>query len=194
MTEQRALPFFTALAIVLVACFLGAITWAALRTAEPPHEQPRGRPRTHEITEPNLADLPATEALMTYLSAVREQQIADVGAYIAAVQEAELAAYLEAITPPPPPVIYTAPQPSVAGACGGATNGADQFIQRESGGQPYIANGGGTAASPFDAGRAFGCYQIIPSTWAAACSDITTYDPASQARCASRLPLSAWAL
>jgi hypothetical protein len=98
------------LAVVVLTVFVGALLWAALRAGPPIHRRPSEHRRTHEITEPNLADLPATEALMTYLSAVREQQIRDVGAYIAAVQEAELAAYLEAITPPPPPApTYSAP-------------------------------------------------------------------------------------
>jgi hypothetical protein len=94
--------------------------------------------------------------------------------------------------PPPPPdpapvrptPVYTA----VTGACGGATNGADQFIARESGGNPNIYNGGGSGA--------WGCYQIMPATWAGAgCNEIGTFGsatPAQQAQCASRLSLSAW--
>src|SRR4029077_13439629 len=106
--------------------------------------------------------------------------------------------YVNAVAAAQVPSTSTSSAPSGGysggGACGGASNGADQYIHRESGGDPTIANGGGHAASPFDAGRAWGCYQILPSTWASSCSDITTYDPASQARCASRLPDSAWAL
>jgi soluble lytic murein transglycosylase-like protein len=75
----------------------------------------------------------------------------------------------------------------VSGACGGATNGADQFIGHESGGNPNIYNTGGSGA--------WGCYQIMPATWASSCSDLGQHgsaSPQAQAQCASRLPLSAW--
>jgi hypothetical protein len=75
----------------------------------------------------------------------------------------------------------------VTGACGGATNGADQFIGRESGGNPGIYNSQGSGA--------WGCYQIEAGTWDANCTGIGAYgsaSPAQQAACASRLPLSAW--
>lgn len=68
------------------------------------------------------------------------------------------------------------------GECGGATNGADRFIQRESGGNPYVVN---------SSSGAFGCYQIMPYVWDANCRDLG-HDPQGQAACASRLPLSAW--
>lgn len=74
------------------------------------------------------------------------------------------------------------------GACGGATNGADAFINRESKGNPTIYNTQGSGA--------WGCYQIMPGTWASSCSDLGQHGSASasvQAACASRLPLSAWA-
>ncbi len=76
---------------------------------------------------------------------------------------------------------------SSTGACGGATNGADQYIARESGGDPGAVNSGSGA---------YGCYQIMPSTWAASCSDLGSQSGSSastQAQCASRLPSSAWA-
>lgn len=75
----------------------------------------------------------------------------------------------------------------VSGPCGGATNGADAFIARESGGDPNVWNGSGSSA--------WGCYQIIDSTWASSCSDLGAHGsapPEVQAQCASRLPLSAW--
>ena len=75
---------------------------------------------------------------------------------------------------------------SVGGACGGATNGADAYIGRESGGNPNARNSSG----------AWGCYQIMPGTWSGSCSDLGQYGSAStsaQAACASRLPSSAWA-
>ena len=75
---------------------------------------------------------------------------------------------------------------SVGGACGGATNGADAYIGRESGGNPNARNPSG----------AWGCYQIMPGTWSSSCSDLGQHGSAStsaQAECASRLPSSAWA-
>jgi hypothetical protein len=75
---------------------------------------------------------------------------------------------------------------SVGGACGGATNGADAYIGRESGGNPNARNPSG----------AWGCYQIMPGTWSSSCSDLGQYGSAStsaQAACASRLPSSSWA-
>jgi len=96
-------------------------------------------------------------------------------------------------------LVFDAPHPQVVrsgahyahgsstGACGGATNGADQYIARESGGDPGAVNSGSGA---------YGCYQIMPSTWAANCSDLGGQSGSSastQAQCASRLPPSAWA-
>ena len=75
---------------------------------------------------------------------------------------------------------------NVGGACGGATNGADAYIGRESGGNPNARNSSG----------AWGCYQIMPGTWSSSCSDLGQHGSAStsaQAQCASRLPSSAWA-
>src|SRR6266540_1321354 len=75
---------------------------------------------------------------------------------------------------------------NVGGACGGATNGADAYIGRESGGNPNARNPSG----------AWGCYQIMPGTWSSSCSDLGSYGSAStsaQAACASRLPSSSWA-
>jgi hypothetical protein len=75
---------------------------------------------------------------------------------------------------------------SVGGACGGAANGADRFIGAESGGNPNARNASG----------AWGCYQIMPGTWASSCSDLGQHGSAStqaQAACASRLPSSSWA-
>ena len=75
---------------------------------------------------------------------------------------------------------------SVGGACGGASNGADAYIGRESGGNPNARNASG----------AWGCYQIMPGTWSSSCSDLGQHGSASteaQAQCASRLPSSSWA-
>ena len=87
--------------------------------------------------------------------------------------------------PAPQPQRVSAPSGGSDG-CGGATNGADQYIQRESGGNPNISN---------TSSGAYGCFQILPSTWASSCSDLgQEYGsaPSTQAECASRLPLSAW--
>ncbi len=93
--------------------------------------------------------------------------------------------------PHPEVAITTAPRHSYAhgsstGACGGATNGADQYIGRESGGDPGAVN---------SSSGAYGCYQIMPGTWASSCSDLGAQSGSSastQAQCASRLPPSAW--
>jgi hypothetical protein len=93
------------------------------------------------------------------------------------------------------PVSAPAPAPRYSaegsGACGGATNGADQFIGRETRGSADPVNQDNLSGS-----GAHGCYQITPSTWAASCGDLGGLAGSSagtQARCASRLPLSAWA-
>lgn len=78
------------------------------------------------------------------------------------------------------------PAGNVGGGCGGATNGADRYIGRESGGNPNARNPSG----------AWGCYQIMPGTWSSSCSDLGSHGSAStsaQAQCASRLPQNAWA-
>jgi soluble lytic murein transglycosylase-like protein len=79
----------------------------------------------------------------------------------------------------------TSTSSSVGGACGGASNGADAYIGRESGGNPNARNPSG----------AWGCYQIMPGTWSSSCSDLGAHGSAStsaQAQCASRLPASSW--
>jgi hypothetical protein len=123
----------------------------------------------------------------------------DVATYAADVARVELAdavgTYLASIPPPVPPTAVGPNLPSVpavgvtpTGACGGATNGADRYIGRESGGNPGIYNSEGSGA--------WGCYQIEPGTWeGAGCDAFGSYGSANaqeQAECASRLPLSAW--
>lgn len=121
--------------------------------------------------------------IVTYTAAVERQEVIDYLAYVSAQEAAQKAT--ESVSGAP----VTAPQASSAtsGPCGGATNGADQYILRESGGDPTATNPSG----------ARGCYQIMPGTWAGSCSDLGdqySATPATQAACASRLPLSAWAL
>lgn len=83
---------------------------------------------------------------------------------------------------------YSAPSGGVTGVCGGATNGADRYIGRESGGNPNVYNSQGSGA--------WGCYQLMPEHFrpGGSCSDMSygSATPAQQAQCASRLPLSAW--
>lgn len=114
---------------------------------------------------------------------------------------AELINYLLSLPPDPPPVVVEAqPQtepveveqaPVASGPCGGATNGADQYIGRETYGSGDPVN-----QDNLEGSGAHGCYQILPSTWEASCSDLGPLygsDADTQAKCASRLPLSAWA-
>lgn len=181
---KRALVSFVA---VLAVVIVGSVTWAAMRSSEPPHVRPAEsrrelRPLRALLIEEAL-DRPSSEleALMRYLQARKlSDDMASVVAYADYLNALEAAAARAAA--------YRAPQPRATGPCGGATNGADQFIQRESGGDPYISNTGGSGA--------YGCYQIMPGTWTGACSDLGAQQdasPSTQAQCASRLPLSAWA-
>src|SRR5215211_588133 len=74
---------------------------------------------------------------------------------------------------------------SVGGACGGATNGADSYIGRESGGNPNARNPSG----------AWGCYQIMPGTWSSSCSDLGQHVSAgteAHAHYTSPLPEGLW--
>jgi hypothetical protein len=132
-------------------------------------------------------------AAVGFVTAIRGQEIA---AYVSAVEAAEAeaawvaelarqaaAARVQAQAAHPAGRAVT---PS-SGACGGATNGADRFIGRESGGSSNVYNQQGSGA--------WGCYQIMPGTWASSCSDLGAHGSAgagAQAACASRLPLSAW--
>ncbi len=121
----------------------------------------------------------ATAAYLDALEADRLKREAD---------EAEAQAQARANMAPAPPAGPSGNRPSsAAGPCGGATNGADAYIWRESRGDPGVYNTGGSGA--------YGCYQIMPATWAASCSDLGPLEgssPQAQAACASRLPLSAW--
>jgi hypothetical protein len=125
-----------------------------------------------------------------YVVALQIQEGAD---YVSAIQEAEAKAAREALVRQRNTIdIGTALGPVYrssggTGECGGATNGADQYIQRESHGQADVWNTQGSGA--------WGCYQIMPFVWQANCTDLGTHGQASasaQAQCASRLPISAW--
>jgi hypothetical protein len=136
---------------------------------------------------------PADSALVAANQAAAEQR------WVAGAQAREMELFLQAAAdaeaaqgqPPPAAPARTGRTggggggTAVSGPCGGATNGADAYIGRESGGNPNARNASG----------AWGCYQIMPGTWAASCSDVGSFGSASpqqQAACASRLPQSAW--
>lgn len=132
---------------------------------------------------------PALEVAEAFAAYVTASDAARVGDYLTG----RIAGWVASRPPPPPtPAPYTqnpsVQYPAVQGACGGATNGADQFIQRESGGDPSALNPSG----------AWGCYQLMPEHFApgGTCDDMPygSATPAQQAECASRLPLSAWNL
>lgn len=145
-------------------------------------------------TDP-VAQLGTTETLVAYSHALDVQRV---GGYIAALIGADVVHFIEAreqaaatvapISSPPVSAPASPPMSTYTGACGGATNGADQFIQRESGGNPQVFNPSG----------AYGCYQIMPGTWSGAgCDELGQYgnaSPSAQAACASRLDLAAWNL
>lgn len=174
-----------ALAALLLSGFLHAAQPAAASEPAPP--QPLSTLPIIGGGEIVLAQI------IEYSQAV--EQARAVEAAVAIAQAAEVARLeAEAALERERARVYVAPQRSapsvVSGACGGATNGADQFIQRESGGDPNVYNSGGSGA--------WGCYQLMPMHFGpgGACSDMTygAASPAQQAECASRLPLSAWAL
>ena len=181
---KRVLLVLTVVALVLVG------TWAAFK---PPHLE-HAEARASRSAPPSTTTTTATPMLTP-------AQAQSLGAYMDSIKFDEFLqstnAFLASLAPPPvaqavPAPAYTVPSYApvasggATGACGGATNGADQFIQRESGGDPNALNPSG----------AWGCYQIMPGTWAGAgCNDLGAYGSASaavQAECASRLSLSAW--
>lgn len=178
-------------AVVTFICVLILCVGVALATTGGGSSRPAPEVAARAtIPTTTTIDPVAASQLTGDLTAIAREQVAD---YIAAVERDELAAFVASIPPPAPS--FVAPEPvspqvtsSVGGACGGATNGADQFIARESGGDPNALNPSG----------AYGCYQIMPGTWAGAgCDDLGAYgsaSPAAQAACASRLSLSAWNL
>lgn len=130
---------------------------------------------------------------------VHDVQVDEVARYLVAVAEAEHAAEQARLAAQPTVRIpdsgfrnpESTPSAGAGGACGGATNGADQYIGRETRGSADPANQYNLQGS-----GAWGCYQLMPEHFApgGTCSDFV-YGQASaaqQAECASRLPLSAW--
>jgi len=182
-------------ALVVLAMF--TVTFAPSASAQPKHRDPAvpweagGQEAgiwmdkvSALIAEQQYeAAMQAIGNIVNYVNAMIAEQQAEAAraAEVARVQQQQVAQQ------PAPRVQPSAPTGGAPGACGGATNGADQFIHRESGGNPNISNSGGSGA--------YGCYQIMPATWASSCRDLGPEigsSPATQAQCASRLPLSAW--
>jgi hypothetical protein len=185
------------IAVALVAALTTATVTAAHSS---PHDPPSYPPEAgaqiagHTIEYATYMTQLATYDMLTTIGTYTTWQAA-IDAAAAAQAQAEAAAQAAAAraraVPESGPARAAAPPTGgTTGACGGATNGADQYIHRESGGNPNIVNG---------SSGAYGCYQILPSTWASSCRDInggtpSGSTPAEQAACASRLPLSAWNL
>lgn len=174
--------------VVLVAAVAGAAGYRAQdsgsgkRLDELSQERPAAA--THFPVDGALIAASRAADVKRYLDAVQAQQLDEFFQAVAAAEAEQAAA--AAKKPAVAPTGRGGGGSSVGGACGGATNGADAYIGRESGGNPNARNASG----------AWGCYQIMPGTWSSSCSDLGQYGSAStsaQAACASRLPSSAWA-
>jgi soluble lytic murein transglycosylase-like protein len=174
---------------VIVAAVAGAAGYraqdsgSARRLDELSKERPAAA--THFPVEGAVSAASQAADVKRFLDAVQAQQL---DAFFQAVlaAQAEQAAAAANAKKPAAPTGRGGGGSNVGGACGGATNGADAYIGRESGGNPNARNASG----------AWGCYQIMPGTWSSSCSDLGQYGSAStsaQAACASRLPSSAWA-
>jgi hypothetical protein len=174
--------------VVIVAAIAGA---AGYRVSSGPAK------RLDELSQARPAaatHFPADSALVAASQAAAEQR------WLAGAQARQMEVFLQAVADAQAAQdaqVSKSPAPArtgrtgggggttVSGACGGATNGADAYIGRESGGNPNARNPSG----------AWGCYQIMPGTWSSSCSDIGAYgsaSPSQQAQCASRLPQSSW--
>jgi hypothetical protein len=168
-----------------------AITWAGVARAQGPDPRPKrldelGKARptaaTHRPIEGVLVAANQAVAEKRWIEAAERHRLELFFEAVAAAEAEKAAAATKA-----KPVARTGSVGggSVGGACGGATNGADRHIGPESGGDPNARGAGG----------AWGCYQIVPGTWSANCSDLGQHGSAStdaQAACASRLPASSW--
>jgi Transglycosylase-like domain len=173
--------------VVIVAAIAGAAGYRATdsgsgrRLDELSKERPAAA--THFPVEGALAAASQDAQLKQFFDAVHAQ---DVDRFFQAVAAAEAEKAAAAKSKSAARTGRGGGGGNVGGSCGGATNGADAYIGRESGGNPNARNASG----------AWGCYQIMPGTWASSCSDLGQHGSASteaQAACASRLPSSAWA-
>lgn len=180
--------------VVIVAAIAGAAGYRAQDSGSTKRldelSQERPAAATHFPVEGALAAASQDAAEKRFVEAFNAHQ-AELFFQAAAAAEAEKAAEAAANAAKAKSAARTgrggsSSSGSVGGSCGGATNGADAYIGRESGGNPNARNPSG----------AWGCYQIMPGTWNGSCSDLGQYGSAStqaQAACASRLPSSSWA-
>jgi hypothetical protein len=169
-----------ATAMVAVLIVLGIFLFPTSSSRAQSHS-PRNTAVVHDpaSVQPVAATIAAGSILANYLTAIQESEQA-------------FLAFLSSHPLPPPPVQVTPeiPVASGSGACGGATNGADQYISRETNGSSDPVN-----QENLDGSGAWGCYQIMPGTWASSCDDLGPEigsDGGTQAKCASRLSLSNW--
>src|SRR5215208_3522739 len=175
--------------VVLVAAIAGA---AGYRAQDPGSGRrldklSKGRPAaaTHFPVDGALIAASQAAEEARWVEAFQAHQ-AELFYQAAAAAEAEQAAQAAAAANARKKAVAPTGRGGGGGACGGATNGADSYIGRESGGNPNARNPSG----------AWGCYQIMPGTWSSSCSDLGQHGSAStdaQAQCASRLPSSSWA-
>lgn len=161
---------------LIILTVLAAVAFLVIMAPSSAEEPDRAAPATTSVTTSTIPSIDY-QALGRYLDGLAFEQ------------------YLASLPPPvveaPAPVVEQTPSASGSGACGGATNGADQYIGRETHGSVDPVNQANLTGS-----GAWGCYQIMPDTWASSCGDLGSLvgsDGATQAQCASRLPLSAWA-
>jgi hypothetical protein len=147
------------LAFVLAAVLVIALTqveWSAEKTTKPPHHA-----RLVGVPQEAPPDIYSEPPLLTYL---HSRTLDAVTGYIAARAQADLGAYLIALTPPPAPVVAPAPViaveagPTSLQPCGGDLPPC-YVKMRESGGDYSARNNS-------EPGAACGAWQIIGSTWA----------------------------
>jgi hypothetical protein len=146
-----------------------------------------------------FSDVYAGQVIKQIIDYTHAVQMTKAVEYVGAVDQANLKAYVAAVTPPPPaPERYSAPTPSAApsgggGDCYSGSPVPDWIINRESGGNPNAVN---------PSSGAYGCYQELPGHFnnGAVCSGLSMYSVDDQKVCAQRLidasggSLAPWAL
>lgn len=162
--------------------------------AHPSHaERPNGGRIQQQKTTTTEAPADASAGFL------RAQAYVEVTTYLAARAEEErtlealgaVGAFLATLVPPPP-ARAPMPTPTYTPPSGGGGSCYDSavpayIVTRESGGDPYIVNGGGHAPSPYlSGGRAWGCFQFMPGTWASSCAGFS-FDVSGQVACANKV-------